>query len=289
MDRFEQLILSGDFFEQSGPTSPPRTPSTLSPASSRSPSPSLAPNPHASSVQVGQGVPGRTGVKGVIRDAREANAIEKERKGREMAERQRGWEEKGRGALSWREEQGSAEGRRLMRVDGEEKRAEEVGKKRFGHLREVGLEGYIGAVEEKDTWVVVHIYDPSVEACHSIDTTLALLARAHPHTKFLRSRAATLGFASLLSGGASFSDRTTRLDDLAEDEEWEYEDDEEPVDLEMLPTMLVYKAGDLRENWIRVDWEARDAGGVEQLLIKHGILPSASGRQEDDDDDLDWE
>ncbi|KZO94376.1 galactose mutarotase-like protein [Calocera viscosa TUFC12733] len=287
MDRFEQLILAGDLFGDATPASPPRTPSTLSPASSRSPSPSLPPNPHASSVQVGQGVPGRTGVKGVIRDAREANQIERERKSRELGERQKVWEEKGRGALSFREES-EGKGRKMIRVAGEEKLAEGA-RKRFGHLREVGVEGFVDAVEEKDAWVVVHIYDPDVEACHSLDTTLALLARAYPHTKFLRARATTLGFASLLSAPSASADRTTRLDDLPEDEEWEYEEEEQDeVDLEMLPTMLVYKAGELRETWIRVDWEARDAGGVEQLLVKNGIIPSASGKQEDDDDS-DWD
>ncbi|EJT99763.1 hypothetical protein DACRYDRAFT_117929 [Dacryopinax primogenitus] len=289
MDRFEQLILTGDIFGDSGPRSPPRTPSTLSPASSRSPSPALPPNPNASSVQVGQGVPGRTGVKGVIRDAREASMIERGRKSLEAREKQKEWEEKGRGALSWREEEEfRAGGRKLVRIGGggeAEKGGE--GRKRFGHLREVGVEGFVDAVEERDAWVVVHIYDSSVEACHSLDTTLALLARSYPYTKFLRSRAAALGFASLLSGGSS-QDRTARLDDLVEDEEWEYEEEEDEVDLDMLPTMLVYKAGDLKQNWIRVDWDAKDAGGVEQLLMKHGILPTLSGKQENDDD-LDWD
>jgi hypothetical protein len=32
---------------------------------------------------------------------------------------------------------------------------------RFGHLREVGLKGFVPAVEEnQNVWVVVHIYDP---------------------------------------------------------------------------------------------------------------------------------
>jgi hypothetical protein len=32
---------------------------------------------------------------------------------------------------------------------------------RFGHLREVGLKGFVPAVEEdRNVWVVVHIYDP---------------------------------------------------------------------------------------------------------------------------------
>jgi hypothetical protein len=33
---------------------------------------------------------------------------------------------------------------------------------RFGHLREVGVQGFVDAVEqeEKGVWVVVHLYEP---------------------------------------------------------------------------------------------------------------------------------
>jgi hypothetical protein len=43
--------------------------------------------------------------------------------------------------------------------------------------------------------------------------------------------------------------------------------DEDSVDTDMLPTMLVYHDGELVFNWVRVDWEAGGAG-VEELLIK---------------------
>jgi hypothetical protein len=58
----------------------------------------------------------------------------------------------------------------------------------------------------------------------------------------------------------------------------EYEDDDEAddfrdddVDLDMLPTMLVYRSGDLVHNWVRVDWEAGDAG-LEEFLEKSVLL-----------------
>jgi hypothetical protein len=63
------------------------------------------------------------------------------------------------------------------------------------------------------------------------------------------------------------------------------------VDTEMLPTVLVYRAGQLEHTFIRVDWEAGE-GGIQNLLIKyvarhsvykcltfhfrHGILPPMS-------------
>jgi hypothetical protein len=35
----------------------------------------------------------------------------------------------------------------------------------------------------------------------------------------------------------------------------------------MLPTLLVYRDGELVHNWVRVDWEAGQAG-VEDLLAR---------------------
>lgn len=51
------------------------------------------------------------------------------------------------------------------------------------------------------------------------------------------------------------------------DEEGEIDDSEEEsdVDLDMLPTLLVYRNGELVYNWVRVDWEAGTAG-VRDLL-----------------------
>jgi hypothetical protein len=61
-----------------------------------------------------------------------------------------------------------------------------------------------------------------------------------------------------------------------DDEESGHDDNSEPdvsddiesrVDTDMLPTMLVYRGGDLVHNWVRVDWEAGPAG-IEELLKK---------------------
>lgn len=42
---------------------------------------------------------------------------------------------------------------------------------------------------------------------------------------------------------------------------------EDSVDTDMLPTMLVYRDGELVHNWVRVDWESGRAD-VEELLVK---------------------
>lgn len=52
-----------------------------------------------------------------------------------------------------------------------------------------------------------------------------------------------------------------------DDEEEEDEEEEDDVDTDMLPTLLVYRDGELVHNWVRVDWEAGKAG-VEDLLAR---------------------
>lgn len=87
-------------------------------------------------------------------------------------------------------------------------------------------------------------------------------------TKFLRARAAAVGFATLASApsfsGTSVNSHSNLISDSDHSDEDEdayvnsdEEDDQEvTTDLDMLPTMLVYRAGQIVHNWIRVDWEA---------------------------------
>ena len=124
----------------------------------------------------------------------------------------------------------------------------------------------------------------SLDRCYDLDTTLARLARLNPETKFIRTRAGALGFASLSSrkpaARASVSARASRPSDDDEDDPYAYGDgnddvegpgsdfEDDDVDLDVLPTMLVYRDGELVHNWVRVDWEAGKAG-VEDLLRRY--------------------
>ena len=73
----------------------------------------------------------------------------------------------------------------------------------------------------------------------------------------LRARATTLHFSLLPS-----SRPQTKHDEDDDDEE---EEEEVEADPDVLPTMLVYKDGELERNWIRVDWEIGE-GDLEGLL-----------------------
>ena len=121
-----------------------------------------------------------------------------------------------------------------------------------------------------------------MERCYLLDENLARLARSYPDTKFLRAKAAALGFASLSTpskpkpvGSRLKSTREEDEDDPYAYDEKDGDEDEDAeefgddnVDLDMLPTMLVYRDGELVHNWVRVDWEAGSAG-IEELLDKY--------------------
>lgn len=120
---------------------------------------------------IGMG-PGRTGVKGVIRDRDEAVEIHRERRAKEAEELRKKMEASNLGGKTFLEEEREkvVQGEKADDlVRGEIEKTQQgkrdmFGKKReglFGHLREVGLKGFVAAVEkeEKGVWVVVHLYD----------------------------------------------------------------------------------------------------------------------------------
>ena len=104
--------------------------------------------------------PGRTGVKGVIRDRAEAEARARSQKAKELTQKAERMAPASRGAMTVLEEEALRERERTFA----EGRLNITGgfKGKFGHLREVGVKGFVEAVEkeERGVWVVVHLYDP---------------------------------------------------------------------------------------------------------------------------------
>ncbi|KAF8735138.1 hypothetical protein AX14_002645 [Amanita brunnescens Koide BX004] len=324
----ETLVLSGKLFgNQSRSSSPERTPSPDSgwhdeelnhrqgaPGNSDSDADGndkTAAREEPSKESIGMG-PGRTGVKGVIRDRNEALSRERDRQKRDIDELNAKLEKSTLGGKTYLDEE-----REKARIPGYEGKVDELivkerelmqalkggkGDKRdmfgrrkegrFGHLREVGAEGFVDCIDEdRGVWVLVHLYDQSLERCDDLDDTLAQLARLHPDTKFIRARASTLGFTS--SSHTSKGDNGRFLSSIDEIDEKSYDDGEaeNDVDLDMLPTLLVYRDGDLVHNWVRVDWEA-GRSSIRDLLERHRIVPPrgvAFPPDDDDaDDDLQW-
>ncbi|KIL61323.1 hypothetical protein M378DRAFT_167142 [Amanita muscaria Koide BX008] len=329
----EALVLSGKFFER--PDSPERSTSPDSGWHDEELKHSLQDDEEQQTSRpghapikesIGMG-PGRTGVKGVIRDRNEALSRERERQKREIEELNRKLDKQHLGGKTYLEEEREKaldplyDGKIDELVLKEQERKRELQdekrdifgyrkERRFGHLREVGIEGFVTSVEEeRGICVVVHIYDPSLERCEDLDNTLLRLARLCPEVKFIRARASALGFAtSTLSPSAHNSNREVTYGRYLNNSYYEkdesdsdYDDDrdgENEVDFDMLPTLLVYRDGELVHNWVRVDWEAGPAG-VEYLLERHQITPRRrvpnenlglppDGSDDELDEDLQW-
>lgn len=100
--------------------------------------------------------------------------------------------------------------------------------------------------------------------CHDLDAILARIARQYPDTKFIRARAKAIGFATFMPTAPPrpsnfLSNFSKTYDEDDEDDGSEYEIQEfqdNEVDPDLFPTMLIYRGGELVYTWIRVDWEA---------------------------------
>ncbi|XP_011789579.1 PREDICTED: phosducin isoform X1 [Colobus angolensis palliatus] len=99
--------------------------------------------------------------------------------------------------------------------------------------------------EQKITTIVVHIYEDGIKGCDALNSSLTCLAAEYPIVKFCKIKASNTG------AGDRFS-------------------------LDVLPTLLIYKGGELISNFISVaDQFAEEffAGDVESFLNEYGLLP----------------
>ena len=133
--------------------------------------------------------PGRTGVKGVIRDRNEAMSRERDRQKREVDELTAKLENSTLGGKTYLEEEREKawdpgyEGkiddlivkeRELMQAlkGGKGDKRDMFGRRkegRFGHLREVGAGRFVDCIDEdRGVWVLVHLYHQVKEALISL-------------------------------------------------------------------------------------------------------------------------
>lgn len=195
-DVLEELALSGVLFEpMEGTGSRPHSPV------SRTPSPNTDDEYFGDLVRsrkgkgkgsedddvpgesIGMG-PGRTGVKGVIRDREEARERARAKQTAEARDLRKQMERTAISGRTFAEEEEMRRREKEEEEEGEEDSDEESRRRwgqnksttktstrfpgttaeagAYGHLREVGAAGYVAAVEDVDqsTWVVVHLYHP---------------------------------------------------------------------------------------------------------------------------------
>ncbi|XP_032174867.1 phosducin [Mustela erminea] len=99
--------------------------------------------------------------------------------------------------------------------------------------------------EQKITTIVVHIYEDGVKGCDALNSSFTCLAAEYPMVKFCKIKASNTG------AGDRFSS-------------------------EVLPTLLVYKGGELISNFISVTEQFAEeflSGDVESFLNEYGLLP----------------
>lgn len=118
--------------------------------------------------------------------------------------------------------------------------------------------------ENKSVTVVIHIFEEKFKACKTMNKCLVKLAKEYPTVKFCK----------ILSTVAGLSKKFKTV---------------------ALPTLLVYKNGQVIGNFIRMGEEFGDeffSSDVESYLIEHALLPDktlmpsiTSSAADDDDDD----
>lgn len=124
--------------------------------------------------------PGRTGVKGVIRDRDEAEELHRQKRNVQVEEMRRKMEKSslvGKTFLEEEREKGPGEKvDEIVAKEREKERKDVFGRPRegkFGHLREVDVHNFLSSVEkeERGIWVVVHLYE-SVRLCRCVTCAL---------------------------------------------------------------------------------------------------------------------
>ncbi|XP_062872319.1 phosducin a isoform X2 [Trichomycterus rosablanca] len=130
---------------------------------------------------------------------------------------------------------------------------------RFSAVSELeSAEAFLEAVEKEHrlTLVIVHIYEDGVKGCEGLNGCLDCLAAEYPGIKFCRIRASATG------AGERFSD-------------------------DVLPTLLVYRAGEMLGNFICLTKHLNEeffATDVENFLNEYGLLPEKEFAACPDDD-----
>ncbi|CAI5776485.1 phosducin [Podarcis raffonei] len=119
---------------------------------------------------------------------------------------------------------------------------------KYGYLSELqNGEQFLEAVEKerKTTTVIVHIYEDGIKGCEALNSSLSCLAAEYSTVKFCKIKASNTG------AGDRFS-------------------------TDVLPTLLVYKGGELVSNFISVTEQFSEeffAVDVEAFLNEYGLLP----------------
>lgn len=116
--------------------------------------------------------------------------------------------------------------------------------KKFGSVREVGIDEFVSAIEDEDpsVLVVIHVYQDHVEECKQLNRLLPHIAHKYSHIKFLIANSRRI---------------------------------ESAFDDEVLPILLCYQNGDLIKSFFRIQDELGtrfDIDELESYLLSNEVL-----------------
>ena len=120
--------------------------------------------------------------------------------------------------------------------------------KKFGELISLDdKDSFLSAVdsEQKNVTVIIHVYEEKFRACKTMNSCLNELAQEYPCVKFCKILSTVAGLSKNFRISA-------------------------------LPTLLVYKNGNVVGNFIRLNDEFGDeffSSDVESFLLEHSMLP----------------
>lgn len=302
MDPLEQAVLSGALFrdgaadmseyrheDRQTPSPEPNTDDELGSDYSPPSSPRAAANDSVSNSR-------STGVKGVLKDHKEAARRTREDQIARRLLANEALEERALLGPTWQEdeeqrafeqtEEGEAvrKWERAPGADGRERPTDGAGahaaRDRKGYLREVSMQGYLSAVEDAPGWVVILIFEPVSSALEELapdgradrpalaPRSLNLALQDIPNLpgeylltlQSLASSHPPPNHTFLLARSSTLSFLLNR--------------DGQP-DHDVLPSMLVYAPGGmLRHTFIRLDMEMKGKkGGIERLLRRCTTYP----------------
>lgn len=148
----------------------------------------------------------------------------------------------------------------------------------YGQLLRTDAQEYASVIDDvpSGTSVVVHIGSDLVQSCRRLESTLHSLASSYPTTRFVQVRAIDIGFGLPVRDSAATESSDEDDDEISPGDGRLRELAKEDRVADVVPTLLVYRDGDVVANLVRVDLEEGygqgDEQDVERLLRTHRAL-----------------
>lgn len=150
----------------------------------------------------------------------------------------------------------------------------QIKSRHYGKLFDVDGQDYASTIDQApaETTVVVEIASDLVQRSRRLTSSLQGLAPLYPNTKFIRVRAIDIGFGlpskQASEDGENLASSDSEDHASASDSRLRRLEQEEGI-CDVLPTLLIYRNGELVHNLVRVDLEEGYEQGDEQDVERY--------------------